>query len=256
MVDIVFKNDMPGNPGTGTRLPSLTVDTNFYNLKVAVEDALTNPLQPLQIADIQVIGNQMTIILSDFSTTFGPFTLPSAAFRWMGEWQPSTDYLQMDIVTALEGMFLVLQDHTSDFTFDPNASNVNGPLYQLIFPIPNIYQMGFFIAGQPGNGIIEGRPVFAHLFTREVTFDIDFVGSAAILIDPPDTDVSFDIQKNGVTIGLLSFDAYATVGVFTVAVAQDFVPDDVLTILRPVAPLDLAYADLTVTLNGTLVTLS
>jgi hypothetical protein len=255
MVDLIFRNNGPWGTGKGARLTSLEGDGNFYALKQAVEDALTNPLQPLQIADIQVVGNQMTIILSDFSTTFGPFTLPVATFSWQGPWEPSTNYSQYDLIVANEGMFLVLQDHTSGFTFDPDASNTNGPFYALIFPFPNIYQFGFFFPGKPGNGIDVDRPVFQHLFKREVILPAALVGSGGRLNDAPLDLLTLDIQKNGVSIGSINFPEYVTEAQFTFAADVTFTIDDMISVIRPAVLDDLAR-DLTVTFNGTLITLS
>ena len=61
----------------GSNLTPTEVDTNFTNLKDAVEDLQDNPTPPNGIASIVQEGTQLTIYLDD-STTLGPFTLPSA----------------------------------------------------------------------------------------------------------------------------------------------------------------------------------
>lgn len=76
----------------------------------------------------------MTITMEDAST-FGPFTLPVAMLRWRGEWQPSTVYDELDLVFVSGiGTFLVMQDHTSELTFDPNEVGEDSePLYFQIY---------------------------------------------------------------------------------------------------------------------------
>jgi hypothetical protein len=255
MVDLIFRTSGAWGAGKGSPLTKVEVDTNFFALKTAVEDALTNPLQPLQIADIQVIDNQMTITMSDFSTTFGPFPLPAATFRWMGIWQPATDYKTYDLITQLEGMYLVLQNHTSDSVFDPAASNVNGPFYQLIFPYPNVYAFGFFYPGQPGVSIEVGRSMFQHVLIRQVVLQAGLPGSFAYLEDAPADALQFVINQNGLFAGTIDFAAYETVGTFNWTSDTQFEIGDKIQVVRPDV-LDIAARDLTVTFNGRLGSLS
>ena len=62
-------------------LATAEVDENFYDLDTRVVTLEDETLAAVnQIASISVIGSQMTITMED-ATTFGPFTLPQAAFR-------------------------------------------------------------------------------------------------------------------------------------------------------------------------------
>lgn len=255
MVDILFRTDGVWGAGKGSRLNKVEVDENFWSLKQAVEALQSTPLQPLQIADIQVTGNQMTIVLSDNVTTFGPFTLPTAVLRWRDIWEANTPYLKFDLFTALEGMYLVLQDHTSDPTFDPSATNVNGALYRLVFPYPNLYSFGFYWPGFPGASIEDGRAMFAHAFTRSVILPVDLAGSIALLEDAPVAPLSFVIEKDGVSVGTINFAEYESIGTFTFADQVQFDPGDRIKVLKPAA-IDPVAMDLTVTFNGTLGSLS
>jgi hypothetical protein len=52
------------------------------------------------------------------------------------EWAALTFYNENDLVTVANlGLYLVLQSHTSDASFDPDASNTAGDYYQLVFGI-------------------------------------------------------------------------------------------------------------------------
>ena len=255
MVDIVFRTDGLWGAGKGAVLTKAEVDGNFFSLKQAVEDLIGSPLEPLEINDISVSGNQMTITLSDLVTTFGPFTLPVAVFAWKDTFVGGATYAAWDVVTSLEGMYLVLQNHTADSEFDPAASNVNGPLYKLIFPYPNIYDFGFFFPGQPGRGLNVGEAMFAHVFARDVVLFAGLDGSKARLRDAPADDMSFAIMNDDVAIGTIDFPAYSTVGTFTFAADVGFAPGDWIKVVRP-GTLDDAAVELAVTFVGKLGTIS
>lgn len=118
--------------GKGSDLTAAEVDNNFYDKETritAVEAAGVG----VGIDSITVSGDQMTVTLTDASTQ-GPFTLPTVAWNPVGAWQPSTLYSAMDVVSYGGSAYLVLVDHTSDTTFDPNATESTAQdIYQLIF---------------------------------------------------------------------------------------------------------------------------
>jgi hypothetical protein len=121
-------------PGEGRNLTAGEVDDNFYGHETRIGDLETDPPAAVGISNFVVDGTQLTIFLSN-GTQFGPYTLPTAVFRSRGEWAAATGYFAMDLVTvAGSGLYLVLQNHTSDATFDEDATNSSGDLYQLIFP--------------------------------------------------------------------------------------------------------------------------
>ena len=57
---------------------------------------------------------------------------------WAGAWLPSHAYTTGQMVTAYPpmGLYGVLQDHTSDLTFDAGANNTAGDFYALLLTIP------------------------------------------------------------------------------------------------------------------------
>lgn len=118
--------------GAGADLTPAQVDTNFYDKETRIT-ALEGAGVGVGISSIDVSGNQMTITLTD-SSVQGPFTLPSVAWRPVGEWQPTTLYAALDVVTVLGSGYLVNIAHTSDSTFDPNATDgFANPLYSALW---------------------------------------------------------------------------------------------------------------------------
>ena len=87
------RDDARWGAGKGANLNPVEVDENFWDLLQRLQAVEENPAQPLQIGNITVSGNRMTITLSDGVTSFGPFTLPQAAFRFTGAYQASSRVL-------------------------------------------------------------------------------------------------------------------------------------------------------------------
>ncbi len=239
--------------GKGAKLTSVEVDLNFWYLLMLIADLQNNPALPLEIQSISVAAGQMTITLSDGVTQFGPFDLPEQAFAWKDAFVGGATYDKFDIITASDGAYLVLQSHTAASTFDPAANNMSGPLYRLIFPFQNIYDISFFFPGSVGAGLAAGDAMFALRFARDAFLPAGLTGSVAGFIVPPvDSGWSVDIQKNGATIGSFTYDAGASSGnegFFTLAADTQFNPGDVLSVLRPAA-IDAAAKGFTMTLSA------
>lgn len=134
---ITFRTNGAWGVGIGMNLTPTQVDVNFYNIQQSIQDLIDNPLAPVEISDISVQDNFLTITMSDYST-FGPFLLPVATFQDRGEWLPLTEYVYADIFTQGAGLYLVLQDHTSSGSFNANAGNMQGPYYRLLFSGANL----------------------------------------------------------------------------------------------------------------------
>jgi hypothetical protein len=101
----------------GSNLTPNEADGNFTFLDGRITTLEGLPLG-VGIASITVIGNQMTITLTD-SSIQGPFTIPVAELNFRGEWQASTLYNVNDIVTHQNAVYQVLATHTSATSFDP-----------------------------------------------------------------------------------------------------------------------------------------
>ena len=112
-MDITFRLPGPWGPGKGTNLQAAEVDNNFWEIAEHILDVENNPAPPNGIQSITVSGTQMTITLTD-GTVMGPYTLPVLVFRWRGEWQPVTPYVELDVFKVTDvGIFMVRCPHTS-----------------------------------------------------------------------------------------------------------------------------------------------
>lgn len=254
--------------GKGTNLTPIEVDENFWTLWQFLTDLTSEPLQPNNIASISVAGNQMTIHMDDAST-FGPFTLPVAAFGVNPaglEWQPGIEYAVWEIFTANDGLYLVAQAHTSESEFDPDDGNINGPFARLLLPFPNLYDIGFSFPGTPGLGITDGEAMFTFRANRPFYLLADLPGSVAGLERSAAALMTFPIYKNRTQIGTLSIGGLDSVTeseseaesdfVWTFAADVQFVAGDRLRVLRPTTGLDANARDLSINFAGRKGTLS
>lgn len=116
----------------GSNLTSAEQDANMRFVMALIQALIDNPPQANSIANITVIGRQMTIFLDD-ATELGPFTLPVAAFHWRGEYVADTGYFENDFLTSSNSIYLVLSDHISADEFDAAAEDTDGPLYHHIW---------------------------------------------------------------------------------------------------------------------------
>ena len=133
----IYRTPGAWGPGKGSNLTPAEVDQNFHHADQRLEELEDNPPTAVSISSIVAVGRNLTIYTTD-GTEHGPFELPQAAFRYRGEWAASASYLEFDIFSyGFDGIYLVLQDHTAASTFDADADNTEGPLYQRVFgPIP------------------------------------------------------------------------------------------------------------------------
>lgn len=237
--------------GKGSPLSAVEVDENFYEVITRIVDLEENPPMPVNIETIQVIGSQLTIFLSDGSS-YGPFTLPVAQFRFRDEWLPIVEYLELDLVSvAGQGLFMVRLDHTSAATFDPDATDGDGhALYLKVFGEDTyIYTTGFFYPGKPGTGLGAEELMLAHLFNESVYILTAVSGCYAKLITAPTADLEFEITKNGTSIGTITFTAPTTDGVIALTDDVQFDAEDILGV-NSAAAIDTTAENLVVTLRG------
>ncbi len=108
------------------------------------------------------------------------------------------------------------------------------------------YDLGFFIAGTMENAEI----VALLTAVRAFTIPVSAVGSQAKAEVASTSDVSFDLQKNGVSFGSVRFNISAT-ATFTVATAISFAVGDVLKIVAP-GTADTTLADVGINLKAQL----
>ncbi len=116
--------------GLGRPLTWVEQDNNIYDKETRIT-AIEAAGGAVGIDYIEVLGDQMIIHMTD-SSLQGPFTLPSAMWTAQGYWLPSHVYQALDTVQYGGALYLVLVDHTSDSTFDPDAMEDTVPRYHLI----------------------------------------------------------------------------------------------------------------------------
>ena len=250
-LDLVFRTDDSSRWGAGLSraLRADEVDMNFWILLSLILQIEANPVQPNQISSITSDGASLTVTMADAST-FGPFTLPVAEFEWRGNWTPTTVYNKWDLFETTTGLFLVLQAHTSNATFNSSDGNVAGAYYRTLVKYPVTLDIGFFAPGYPGAGVADGFPIFSYLFAHPAFLSAGLPGSLAKVAAAFTSAQSFDIQQDGLSIGSLDFAAGATVGTFTFAADVQFIANDVLQIMKP-ATIDATGASLNVTIAAT-----
>lgn len=126
--------------GIGVNLTPAQVDENFYELRGDLDDVIANPPTADGLASVSQSGFSLT-----FHTTLGnqlgPITIPVVYTVWRGDWAPFTLYSAADIFRVVdEGIFSVLQDHTSAATFDPDAAGGSplAPYYNELIAVSSL----------------------------------------------------------------------------------------------------------------------
>jgi hypothetical protein len=134
-VTVVFRTDIGPHTGKGSPLTKEEVDGNFYDLLTRTTDLESGGVFSCESVDYT--GSSITFNWSD-DTSNGPFLLPVATFRAVGEWTNSMPLSYLDIFTVTgTGTFLTLIDHTTPAfpePFDPAAvsedtATLGDPLY-------------------------------------------------------------------------------------------------------------------------------
>lgn len=184
LIDLLkFATSGPWGPSTNDRrLTAPEADGNINNLALAIQDLIDNPVEGVSVSEISVTGRQVTFHMSDAST-HGPFDLPIAQPRYRGEWVTATAYSTFDIIkVTLSGTYMVLQDHTSESTFDEDASNSDGAYY---------VKIGAVVEGGGGGGgsalthvDIEAGPVALDLSHKNKVLMMHDLGLVEITLDP------------------------------------------------------------------------
>lgn len=245
---IVYVTTGAWGTGTGVPNPAATIDGNFYDLDQRVQDLVDNPPVAAGISNIQVNGSQLMIFLSN-GAEFGPFTLPVAAIQFKGEYVPTTQYFELDVVSVLgQGIFLVRIDHEGPDPFNPDLLILGEPAYVKIFgDDPYRYDFGLFIPGEPGSGFLTGERIFSHIVVADVFIEEDAPGSQALLeVAPADGDLIFPIYQDVTQVGTITFPDTETIGVFEITGGVQLASGERFSIIRP-NTLDTAARELTVT---------
>lgn len=108
------------------------------------------------------------------------------------------------------------------------------------------YLLSLFVGGTP----TDNERLFGHVFDRDVDFPENLSGSQGYAFVAPAADDTWDIRKNGVSIGTISFDAPYEDGItFTLSGGASFTAGDRLEIVAEY-PADDTLADVALTLRG------
>lgn len=229
---IVYVTTGAWGAGTGTPNSAAQVDGNFYDVDQRIVDLNADLAEGKRIDYVTYTDSSMTFHFTDGSTQVIP--LPVYIAQYVGSWTNSTPYSRGNMITAGNGLYQVLQNHTTPAPpapFDPNATDGttdHNPLYSLWMPLHDVnYDAAIFVPGSiqrtAGELLFQGianrsmnlAAGNAHAYAR-----LD-VGNAAGA-----TSIILAIEKNGTGIGTITFAAGAQNGVFSILTATDFAEGD------------------------------
>lgn len=104
--------------------------------------------------------------------------------------------------------------------------------------------VGFYIGG----GVADEDRSFTFLAVRNFQIPAGMTLSQGYAVVPQDTgsDIDIDVQKNGVSVGTITFADSTQTATFTMSLATSFTAGDRLTLVTPLALDDLAGISLTI----------
>lgn len=111
------------------------------------------------------------------------------------------------------------------------ALEVNAGATAVVFS-PKPYDVGAYVPGVPAASQVVARMPAVRAFTLPVGLT-DSQGNALVAAT---ATTDFDIQKNGLSIGTMSFAAAATSATFTFSSAISFAAGDILAVVAPATP--------------------
>lgn len=127
-----FRNAGAWGAGVLRKLTVAEGDGNTYETKTRIEALEASLPVPRGVAAVNVSGSTWTMTLQD-GTILGPFTMPTTVLRPRGAWLPAQAYLGLDLVAVSGvGLYLVLQNHVSAATFDPDLQIGGTDVYQQV----------------------------------------------------------------------------------------------------------------------------
>lgn len=144
-----------GPSNSGGNLSATQFDENTWWAYEQITALQARPI-PSEIAYFVLTGDQLTVVMTDH-TTRGPYTIPTSAFRFRGDWLPDTVYLVNDVFTINGNTYIVLVDHTSASTFNAGANDGLGHDYY-----------GLMLSN-PGNSLPTGGAVGQFLIKTTTT---------------------------------------------------------------------------------------
>lgn len=157
-VSVTFNTAGAWGAGVGI-LSAAQVDTNFYNLKVAVEELQDDRPQPNNIASIvaNAAGTAWTVFLDD-GTQLGPLPVPILQFRDRGAYAAGLVLAGLDVFSVEgQGIYSVVIPHTAAATFDETAADTPIAANTLIaggqYKISTVGTTDFTLIGADNNSV-------------------------------------------------------------------------------------------------------
>lgn len=227
---IVYVTTGAWGTGAGAPLSAAQVDGNFYDVDQRILDVVADLTEGKRIDTVTYTTNSMTFHYTDSTSQIIP--LPVATFEYIGAWTNSTAYTRGQLLTADNGFYQVLEDHTTPAlpaSFDPNATDGTNPLYQLWMPINDVnYDAAIFVPGSIQR--VSDELLWQGIANRTMRLAAGNEGAYAYLDIGNSavgaTDIILSIEKNGTEIGTITFDAGADIGEFNIPAATDFAEGD------------------------------
>jgi hypothetical protein len=214
---IYFVTTGPWGTGTGAPISAGQVDGNFYDVDQRIVDLQSDLAVGKRIDTVTYSPTSMTFHFTDSSSQIIP--LPIAVLEYVGDWLNDTFYQRGHMISADNGFYQVLQDHTTPLPpapFDPNATLGGNPLYSLWMPLRDVnYDVAIFVPG-----IIQraaNELLFQGIANRPMRLGSGNQGAYAYLDLANDstgaTNIIISIEKNSVEIGTITFIANGIVDV-------------------------------------------
>ena len=240
---IVFVTAGPWGPGTGVPHSAAVADGIIYELLQRIVALETTPPVAISIDDFSIIGDQLTILLTDLTSRV--ITVPTAKWFPLGEWTPLTVYARFSVVSNSGRLYLINEAHTSAAVFDADAVGV-GPLYIKILdpPIqPNDFHI--FLAGT----LLDDQLIMFTETIRRWQLPLDLIGSLYQAQVAATDETIIILKKNGTEIGRLTWAAAGSFPTVDFASAVTFDTGDFFSIHGP-ATADATLADINFDLFG------
>jgi hypothetical protein len=213
---IVYVTTGAWGTGTGTPNSAAQVDGNFYDLDQRIVDLNTDLAEGKRIDHVTYTDVSMTFYYTDATSQVIP--LPIATLEYAGAWANSTPYIRGQMISAANGFYQVLQNHTTPAPpapFNPNATDGGGnPLYQLWMPINDVnYDAAIFVPGPVQR--VANELLAQFVANRPMILAAGDAGAYAYLdignVSTGATDIILSIEGNGVEFGTITFAANGSV---------------------------------------------
>lgn len=178
----------------GSNLTATEVDDNFHDLDDRVTTLEVSDPDIVEIDHFVVEGTLLTIVLTN-GVEHGPFPLPTAQWRFTGQWLPGITYLTNDIVSNDGSLYFIRVQHISAPTFDPGLFTIEGYVYvNILARADQPYDIGL---GFWNDVVPAGEEVILQsVAVRPYTIAESFEGSIAFLKIAPTGTVTLPVVQN------------------------------------------------------------